>query len=120
MRWVRDTLLLVAVAGAVMAVTWNNTCPDDCKTTELVSAGDLEAVESAPGTKVSLVVTGVDCGATAGQVQELLDRTEGVTAATVEITGDAWIAFDESVLTQEALLAAIDGLDGFQATVSPF
>jgi copper chaperone CopZ len=111
-------LISLLALGATLLVSGNDTCGEHCRKSRVTPAA-IERVMAASGSKVSLDVAGVACGGTASQLQALLDRLDGVQASAVEITGEALVAFDDDVLSREALLAAINEGGAFEATAAP-
>ncbi|MCB9766403.1 MAG: heavy-metal-associated domain-containing protein [Alphaproteobacteria bacterium] len=94
-------------------------CPDDC-------GNKTAAAETAPaptpaeveGTRVSLDVAGMKCGACSGKITAALLETDGVKAATVDhTTGKAEIVFDESKTNTDALVKVVTDLN-YQASVT--
>ncbi|HMV67013.1 MAG TPA: heavy-metal-associated domain-containing protein [Myxococcota bacterium] len=81
-------------------------------------ASDLEKVTQAPGTKVSLAVTGLSCGDCSSKVATSLAEMAGVNAVAVDYqTGRAEIAYDAAKVKVDALVARIKSL-GYAAQVA--
>ena len=75
----------------------------------------LAAVQAADGTKVDLVVDGMECGACSAKVTAALKALEGVKEAAVDYqSGKAEIAYDAKKVDTDKMLAAIKSA-GFSA-----
>ncbi len=77
-----------------------------------------KAVQAAEGTKITMKVDGMSCGACSTKVTEALTGIEGVYAAAVDYqTGEVKVAIDEAKTDTEALIKAV-AETGFTATLS--
>lgn len=115
MRVYATVFLLALTATAVSLSGGGDTCGEECMNAVVATQADIDQVLATQGSQLTLSVAGVHCGSTAGQLQALLAATDGVTASAVAITGEAFIAFDANVVSQDALVAAINAVDGFDA-----
>jgi len=114
----RTALVVAALAlsPAALACGSGSNCAHCDRAPE--TAATTPNVDEADGTKVTLAVTGMTCGACSTKVTAALTETAGVNAVTVDHeTGRARIAYDEGALDVDALIAAVAGAGGFQATL---
>ncbi len=81
-------------------------------------ADAVKEVQAAAGTKVTMKVDGMSCGACSNKVTAALTGIEGVHAAAVDYqTGEVKVAIDETKTNTEALIKAVTET-GFTATLS--
>lgn len=76
---------------------------------------NVDDVDKADGTKLTLAVTGMKCGKCSAKVTAALKGIEGVNAASVDHeSGTAKVAFDAAKVKEADLVKAIEGL-GYSA-----
>jgi copper chaperone CopZ len=112
----RTALVIAALAlsPAAFACGSNANCAH-CNQAPTTAAVDVDA---AAGTKVSLAITGMSCGACSDKIVAALNETAGVNAVTVDHeTGRARVAYDEAALSVDALIAAVATAGGFEASL---
>ena len=94
-------------------------CGGACAMSGAPAATSTAAVDQAAGTKLTLAVTGMSCGACAAKIEAALKGIKGVNAAAVDhASGTAKVAFDASLTNADALLAAVKGLGKYGASVA--
>jgi copper chaperone CopZ len=77
-------------------------------------------VEAAAGTKVTLAIAGMHCGACATKITTALTGTAGVNAVRVDsATGEARIAYDAATVDVNGLIAAVATAGAFTASLPP-
>jgi len=109
--------LALTIAPAALACG-GSSCGAACPMAAATTVNDdTEAVAATDGTKLTLAVSGVHCPISAGQVRAALLNVEGIKAVAVDTAGKTEVAFDGDKLDQDAIVAAIDAVDGFEATV---
>ncbi len=75
------------------------------------ASAEVEDISKAPGTHVTLNVTGMKCGACGKKVRAALEGVDGVNAVSVDhSTGTTKVAFDASKTNTDALIKAIEAL----------
>ncbi len=107
---------LVLAAPSVALACGDKPCEKSgCK---MPAAGETAGTLPAEGTKASLTVTGMKCGACAAKIKTALDGTTGVKGSVVDANaGTAEVAFDAAVTDADKLAAVVNGLGHFTATV---
>jgi copper chaperone CopZ len=110
--------LALTLAPAALACGGND-CGSSCpmKAAAEAATDAPELADDVEGTQVTLAVSGVHCPMSAAQAQAALLTIEGVNAAAVTPSGEARVAYDESKTDQDGLVAAINALEGYGATV---
>ena len=119
------TLFVVAALGlaapAALACGGSTECDKShCKMkpqSEVETA--MAKVDAADGTKASFTVTGMSCGNCSDAVTGVLSAIEGVNAAAVShADGMAKVAFDAEKTDVDALIAAVNKIGKFKASVA--
>ena len=83
-------------------------------------ASALEKVQAAPGTKVSLAVTGLTCSDCGSKVTTSVTAIPGVLAVAVDYqTGRTEIAYDAAKVKLDTILAKIKSLDYTPQVIKP-
>jgi len=112
----RTALVVAALALSPAALAFGS--GSNCAHCDRAPETAASNVDEAAGTKITLAITGMHCGACSDKIVAALNETAGVNAATVDHeTGRARVAYDEGSLDVDALIAAVTGAGGFQATL---
>jgi copper chaperone CopZ len=116
---IRTALVFALLAAAPAALACGGARCDGCARPPATETAAVD-VDAAAGTKVTLAITGMHCGACASKIVAALNGTAGVNAARVDhATGQARIAFDAATVDVNALIAAIATAGAYTATVAP-
>lgn len=106
-------LTLLTAAPSALACGSNSNCAGCAHGQTETAAVDVDAAD---GTKVTLAITGMSCGACSSKITAALNEHAGVNAVTVDHeTGRARVAFDEATTNVDALVAAVAASGGFEA-----
>jgi len=108
--------LALSLTPSALACGGGHDCGGKCPMPAAADA-DADAVDAAAGTKLTLAVSGVHCPMTAAHVRAALLKLEGVNAVAVDTTGGTRVAFDDEATDRERIVAAIDAVEGFKATI---
>jgi len=117
-RLVAALVLSLSLPGAALACGDGN-CGKDKKAGCPIPAGTTGAADALPaGTRATLAITGMKCGACAEKVKATITGVAGVKGAVVDsATGKATVSYDEKATSADKLVAAINADGHFSAKV---
>lgn len=112
----RFALALALFAAAPSALACGGEPCEHCNRHASAETAAVD-VDAAAGTKITLSITGMHCGACATKITAALNGTTGVNAVSIDHeTGRARIAFDEATVDVDGLIAAVATAGEFEAS----
>jgi copper chaperone len=117
----RFALVLVSLFATNVALAHDgddDDCPMKNAPADTTAATTPVDVSKAPGEHVALAITGMHCAGCSVKVNTALTAIAGVNAVAVDFhTGKAEVAYDKDKTNADALIAAVNAIGGFVATV---